>query len=231
MSPLLLPFTPRFITLTLSALAVLAFAIGLLFDVNSFLLHLGLYVAIFLTAVGIHDLVQKRHSILRNYPIAAHLRFIFEEIRPEMRQYFFEGEKDGTPFSRDRRAVVYQRAKMVLDVRPFGTQYDVYGDGYEWMSHSIVPAPVRDDHFRITIGGPDCAHPYSASVFNISAMSSAASPTIPGKAATAPIIAKAAATSSGRSARAISARAIRTAPSRPRSSPRRPPTSRSRWSS
>jgi len=171
MPPLTLAFTPRFITLTLSALALVAFAIGLLFDPRSFLLHLGLYITIFLTAVGIHDLVQKRHSILRNYPIAAHLRFLFEEIRPEMRQYFFEGEKDGTPFSRDRRAVVYQRAKKVLDVRPFGTQYDVYSVGYEWMNHSIAPTKVSDDHFRITVGGPDCLQPYSASVFNISAMS------------------------------------------------------------
>jgi glutamate synthase domain-containing protein 2 len=171
MSPLLLAFTPRFITLTLSALALLGFAIGLLFDPRAFLLHLGLYITAFLTAVGIHDLIQKRHSILRNYPISAHLRFIFEAIRPEMRQYFFEGEKDGTPFSRDRRAVVYQRAKKALDVRPFGTQYDVYSIGYEWMAHSIAPAPVSSEHFRITVGGPDCTQPYSASVFNISAMS------------------------------------------------------------
>ena len=169
--PLLLAFTPRFITLTLSALGLVAFAIALTFDPWSFLLHLGLYVTIFLTGVGIYDLIQKNHSILRNYPIAAHLRFIFEEIRPEMRQYFFEGDKDGTPFSRDRRAVVYQRAKKVLDVRPFGTQYDVYSVGFEWMNHSILPAAVRGDHFRITIGGPECTQPYSASVFNISAMS------------------------------------------------------------
>ena len=171
MSPLMLPFTPRFITLTLAAFALVGFAIGLLFDPRSFVLHLGLYITAFLTAVGIHDLIQKRHAILRNYPISAHLRFLFEEIRPEMRQYFFEGDKDGTPFSRDRRAVVYQRAKKALDVRPFGTQFDVYGVGYEWMAHSIAPTPVSDDHFRITIGGPECTQPYSASVFNISAMS------------------------------------------------------------
>ena len=56
-----------------------------------------------------------------------------------MRQYFFESEKDGMPFSRDTRALVYQRAKMVLDKRPFGTQEDVYRDGYEWMHHSMAP--------------------------------------------------------------------------------------------
>jgi glutamate synthase domain-containing protein 2 len=125
-----------------------------------------------LTLLGIRDLTQKSHAVLRNYPISAHMRFLLEEIRPEMRQYFFESEKDGMPFSRDTRALVYQRAKMVLDKRPFGTQEDVYRDGYEWMHHSVAPKAHSDgEKFRITIGGPDCARPYSASVFNISAMS------------------------------------------------------------
>src|SRR5213082_1648363 len=88
-----------------------------------------------------------------------------------MRQYFFESEKDGMPFSRDTRAVIYQRAKMVLDKRPFGTQEDVYRDGYEWIHHSVAPKPRASEKFRLTIGGPDCTKPYSASVFNISAMS------------------------------------------------------------
>ena len=88
-----------------------------------------------------------------------------------MRQYFFESEKDGMPFSRDTRALVYQRAKMVLDKRPFGTQEDVYREGYEWMHHSMAPKAHSGEKFRVTIGGPDCAKPYSASVFNISAMS------------------------------------------------------------
>ena len=120
---------------------------------------------------GLHDLFQKSHAVLRNYPISAHLRFLLEEIRPEMRQYFFESEKDGRPFSRDMRAVIYQRAKMVLDKRPFGTQEEVYGEGFEWMHHSVQPKPLADSHFRVTIGGPDCTKRYSASVFNISAMS------------------------------------------------------------
>jgi glutamate synthase domain-containing protein 2 len=170
MSPLLLPFSPRFITFTLSILATILFAVAFAYE-RSIVLAIFLAIAVFLTGVGIIDLIQKSHSILRNYPIAAHLRFIFEAIRPEMRQYFFEGEKDGMPFSRDRRAVVYQRAKNELDVRPFGTTYDVYSIGYEWMSHSIAPTPVQTEKFRITIGGPECTQPYSASVFNISAMS------------------------------------------------------------
>ena len=124
-----------------------------------------------LAILGLRDLLQTKHAILRNYPIAAHLRFIFEKIRPEIRQYFFEDDKDGLPFPRDKRAIVYQRAKGVLDKRPFGTQYDVYASRYEWMHHSIAPKRAAADAFRILIGGADCQQPYSASVFNISAMS------------------------------------------------------------
>jgi len=164
-------FRIRFTAIFLAALATVGFGIAWVADPDSALVIGCFAIAACLTAVGIHDLVQKRHSILRNYPILAHLRFIFEEIRPELRQYFFEGDKDGTPFSRDRRAIVYQRAKMVLDVRPFGTQYNVYEDGYEWMHHSIAPKQVASEPFRITVGGPDCSKPYAASVFNISAMS------------------------------------------------------------
>ena len=108
---------------------------------------------------------------LRNYPIIGHLRFIFEEIRPEMRQYFFETDKDGTPFSRDQRAIVYQRAKLDLDKRPFGTQLDVYRTQAEWIHHSLVPQEPSSETFRVTVGGPQCTKPYGASVFNISAMS------------------------------------------------------------
>ena len=125
MSPLLLlPLTPRFIALTLAILSTVGFAIALAFDQQSILLAICFSVALFLTIVGTIDLFQTSHSVLRNYPILAHFRFIFEGIRPELRQYFFEGDKDGMPFSRDRRAVAYQRAKMALDVRPFGTHYD-----------------------------------------------------------------------------------------------------------
>jgi glutamate synthase domain-containing protein 2 len=166
-----LPLQPRFITLTLAVLVTLLFALALATLPYSTWLLAGLVVAGGLVALGIHDLAQKNHSILRNYPISAHLRFIFEAIRPELRQYFFEGDKDGTPFSRDRRAVVYQRAKGELDVRPFGTQYDVYAVGYEWMHHSIAPRPVAKEPFRVMVGDAECTKPYSASVFNISAMS------------------------------------------------------------
>jgi glutamate synthase domain-containing protein 2 len=166
-----LPLRARYITFTLVVVVTLLFALALATLPYSHWFLIGLVVAGALSLVGVFDLLQKNHSILRNYPVAAHLRFIFEEIRPELRQYFFEGDKDGTPFSRDRRAVVYQRAKGQLDVRPFGTQYDVYAIGYEWMHHSIAPRPVSKEPFRIMIGDRECTQPYSASVFNISAMS------------------------------------------------------------
>ncbi|MEA2946209.1 MAG: hypothetical protein QOI40_1539 [Alphaproteobacteria bacterium] len=171
MQTLLLPFRRRFVIYTLSIVLTVLFA--WLAWTEPGLRWFAILAVLFggLAALGTADLVQTRHAVLRNYPIAAHLRFLLESIRPEMRQYFFEDEKDGMPFSRDKRALVYQRAKMQLDKRPFGTQYDVYADGYEWLRHSLAPRPHAPDQFRITVGGPDCTKPYSASVFNISAMS------------------------------------------------------------
>jgi glutamate synthase domain-containing protein 2 len=124
-----------------------------------------------LTAVGIADLLQTRRAVLRNYPILGHIRYLFETIRPEIRQYLLESDTDAVPFSRQQRAIVYQRAKQELDKRPFGTQLDVYAAGFEWINHSLAPASVRHHDFRLSIGGPACTQPYDASVFNISAMS------------------------------------------------------------
>ena len=160
MQTLMLPFTPRFIILTMCTI-ITTILVVMGFENEHLLPFLWLPIMLFggLTCLGVNDLLQTHHAVLRNYPISAHLRFLLEEIRPEMRQYFFESEKDGKPFSRDKRAVIYQRAKMVLDKRPFGTQEEVYASGYEWMHHSVAPKPKADEHFRITIGGPDCAKP------------------------------------------------------------------------
>jgi glutamate synthase domain-containing protein 2 len=132
----------------------------------------GLWLVLFagLLATGVYDLRQNKRSILRNYPIIGHLRFILEFIRPEIRQYFIESDSEATPFSRAQRSLVYQRAKGESDKRPFGTQLAVYSEGYEWMNHSMAPTQLASHDFRITIG-PDTAQPYQASVFNISAMS------------------------------------------------------------
>src|SRR5438132_3595615 len=172
METLLLPFSPRFIVLTICAVVTALLVAEVIFDPEWFdFLLIPILLFGGLSVLGVRDVMKKSHAVLRNYPISAHMRFLLEEIRPEMRQYFFESEKDGMPFSRDTRALVYQRAKMVLDKRPFGTQEDVYRDGYEWMHHSVAPKVRGDNNFRITIGGADCTRPYSASVFNISAMS------------------------------------------------------------
>ncbi len=172
MRPLVLAFTPRYLPLTVAILGTLAFAAGMLnFDDYGWLFWLPFAVCAIASVIGIADLVQARHSVLRNYPILGHLRFFFETIRPEMRQYFFESEKDGRPFSRDQRAIVYQRAKLELDKRPFGTQYDVYATRFEWLLHSVEPEPVMTEPFRITIGSDECKQPYCSSVLNISAMS------------------------------------------------------------
>jgi glutamate synthase domain-containing protein 2 len=123
-----------------------------------------------LVGVGIHDLVQTRHAILRNYPVIGHLRFLFEYVRPEVRQYFIESDSEAAPFSRAQRSLVYQRAKGEPDNRPFGTQLDVGQRGYEWINHSMMPTHLASSDFRVTIG-EERAQPYEASIFNISAMS------------------------------------------------------------
>ena len=122
-----------------------------------------------LVALGVHDLLQTHHSILRNYPVIGHLRFVLEFVRPEIRQYFIESDNEAAPFSRSQRSLVYQRAKGESDKRPFGTQLDVQAPGFEWINHSVAPSQLATHDFRITIG-PETAQPYSASVFNISAM-------------------------------------------------------------
>ena len=124
-----------------------------------------------LAALGVHDLLQRRHSILRNYPVIGHLRFIVESFRPELRQYLIEGDRDAEPFSRQDRGLVYQRAKGVEDKRPFGTIENVYASGYAWLTHSATPVVIQNTDFRVRIGGSACRQPYDASLYNISAMS------------------------------------------------------------
>jgi glutamate synthase domain-containing protein 2 len=157
------------------ALAVLTTLIGLAhwFDSRA---ELGLWLAAVggaLTVLGINDMNQTSRSVLRNYPVIGHLRYLLEFIRPEMRQYFIESDNEAAPFSRQQRSLVYQRAKGESDKRPFGTQKDVGATGYEWISHSLVPSHVASADFRVTIGagGSSCTQPYNASIFNISAMS------------------------------------------------------------
>lgn len=121
--------------------------------------------------IGLYDYFQTSHSILRNFPALGRMRYLMEFIRPEIYQYFIESDTEGVPFDRDQRSIVYQRAKRVRDTVPFGTKEDVYEVGYEWVNHSMTPLKHHPEEMRVTIGGADCAQPYSASLLNISAMS------------------------------------------------------------
>ncbi len=126
-----------------------------------------------LLLMGYYDYFQKSNTIRRNYPLLGRGRFLMEELRPKIYQYFIESDTNGKPVSRIFREVIYQRSKKELDTQPFGTQFDVYDEGYEWMNHSIaaLDAHELDPHPRTQVGGPQCLHPYSASLLNISAMS------------------------------------------------------------
>jgi len=121
--------------------------------------------------LGLYDMVQTRHTILYLYPVIGHLRYLFESIRPEIQQYFVESNINGRPINREFRDLIYQRAKNMRDTRPFGTQFDVYRTGYEWINHSLHPVQFEDKHPRVMFGGEQCTKPYAASPMNISAMS------------------------------------------------------------
>ena len=122
-------------------------------------------------ALGIADMLQVRQTIRRNFPVVGNFRYLFEMIRPEINQYFVESNSDGVPFSREQRSIVYQRSKLDLDSLPFGTQKNVYEVGYEWLTHSLAPVHVDPKSLRVLVGGRECKQPYSASIFNVSAMS------------------------------------------------------------
>lgn len=123
--------------------------------------------------LGVRDMLQKKHAILRNYPLIGHFRYLLESVRPEIMQYFVETDTEGRPINRIIRTLVYTRAKNISDTNPFGTQLDVSETGYEWINHSIYPKNVQEmDHDpRVKIGGAECHQPYESSLLNISAMS------------------------------------------------------------
>jgi glutamate synthase domain-containing protein 2 len=122
-------------------------------------------------AVGIYDLVQRKHSVLRNYPILGHMRFLLEALRPEIQQYFIEPNFDGRPFDRDVRSLIYERAKGTAAESAFGTERDIDQVGYEYLVHSARPVDPPDEPFRVRVGGPDCTRPYDMALMNVSAMS------------------------------------------------------------
>lgn len=160
-------FPLRYSAYALSLLGLAVFAVLTLVArayVPLFLVFLGL------SALGTWDVLQRRRTVSRNYPILAHFRYFLESIGPEIRQYFIQSDTEERPYSREQRALVYQRSKGVLDKRPFGSQLEMNAEGYEWMYHSMLPVEIEDTDFRVTVGA-DRAQPYRCSVFNISAMS------------------------------------------------------------
>jgi glutamate synthase domain-containing protein 2 len=132
---------------------------------------LALFLAIPL-GIAIYDSVQTKHSLLRNYPLLGRIRWIFEHERTKIQQYFIEHDTNGTPYNREKRSDVYQKAKGDNNTVPFGTQLNVYQKGYEFIQHSMYPKDIKDVvDPRVKIGSKFCRLPYSASVLNISAMS------------------------------------------------------------
>ena len=154
--------------------AVLAFLVSILLGVyiNPWW-YLATAIVLFFLVMGIGDMIQTKHAIMRTYPVFGRMRYWMEALRPKMYQYFVESDIDGRPINRIDRSTIYQRAKHELDTMPFGTQLNVYEEGYEWMSHSIAPKDYHkhDHNPRVWFGNKDCTQPYSASIFNVSAMS------------------------------------------------------------
>jgi glutamate synthase domain-containing protein 2 len=133
--------------------------------------YLLLLVTMPLLFLCILNIGQKKHAILRNFPVIGYLRYFFEAIRPEIRQYFFESDLDGKPFNRRQRSIVYQRAKNVKQTVAFGMQADPTEPGSEWIAHSIYPVNLKDKDLRVWIGNHQCLQPYHGSIYNIGAMS------------------------------------------------------------
>ncbi|MBK0384281.1 FMN-binding glutamate synthase family protein [Pedobacter sp. SD-b] len=131
----------------------------------------SLVILVPLILLGIYDLLQTKNSILRNYPIVGHMRYLLKDIGPELHQYFVENNTDGKPFSANRRNYIESHATLTAENHPFGTELNIYKNNYDWMEHSIYAAERLKEVPRVNIGGIDCKQPYSASIFNISAMS------------------------------------------------------------
>lgn len=155
------------IILTIAAINILVFTAALF--------HSGWYyvgaITIIMLAIAVYDRLQRKHAVIRNFPLIGHFRYIFESIRPEMRQYFFESDLDGRPFNRRQRSIVYQRAKSEKQTVAFGMQANPSVPGYEWVAHSLYPVHLKEDDLRVNIGNFQCNQPYNASIYNIGAMS------------------------------------------------------------
>ena len=124
-----------------------------------------------LIIIGYYDIFQTKHAILKNFPVIGHLRYILESISPEIQQYFVERRTDGAPIDKNKRAIIYQRSKNIGSTHPFGTENNLYEEGYEFIVQSLYPSQTPHEAPKVTIGGEECTQPYAASIYNISAMS------------------------------------------------------------
>lgn len=158
-------------TLALRYVVPLVLVAAVLVCALSGFLHWALWITVPLLLLALWDVFQPRHTLRRNYPLIARVRWLSEDLRPYVRSYFVEGDLEGRPYSHDERALIYARAKNELDTHPMGTELDVYSDEYRWLGHSIVPNANVPETWRLRIGGPDCKLPYSSALLNISAMS------------------------------------------------------------
>lgn len=151
-------------------LAIAAISLGLLVPKHTWVVWL-LTPVVALLCIALWDFFQTKHTLRRNYPLLAHIRWIFEDLRPYLRSYIVESDLDGRPFNHNDRGLVYARAKDDISSHPFGTELNVYSEEYDWLGHSIMPNECAPQQFRVKIGGPQCGMPYSAAILNISAMS------------------------------------------------------------
>ncbi len=124
---------------------------------------------IILFLISLKDFLQKKRSVLSNFPLLGRFRFFLESIRPELRQYYWEADDDELPYSRNQRTMVYQRSKDEGGVRPFGSLEKMYENDFVWLNHSITPSKINDDNFRTKVGKGKNA--YEMSVLNISGTS------------------------------------------------------------
>ena len=153
-----------------SVLILINIALAVFLSANWYVV---LAILLVFTIMGYQDMYQSKHAIKRIFPLFGRMRYVLEELRPKLYQYFIESDIDGRPISRVDRSTVYQRAKKELETIPFGTQLDVYAEGYEWMCHSVAPKAFAslNHNPRVLFGNKDCKQPYSASILNVSAMS------------------------------------------------------------
>lgn len=161
----------RFIGPAIAAVMLLGSGAALWFNPTSAWLWVLALLSLALLTQGFHDLLQHRHTLLRNYPLIAHFRWFFEFLRPFLRQYIVENDREGRPYNRDMRSLIYARAKDQVDAKPFGSDLDAYDNEFQVVTHSMAPRPKCEDQVRVRVGTTTCSRPYDVSLLNVSAMS------------------------------------------------------------